>query len=154
MAKIMRKTTDRSIAFVRVDELLVVATGTRPITDVSWQEYLDLAATEVQSNGAFTGLLLWWPVNAPSSAQRSMLVEKYAEKLALNQQRRAAVVAESMLIRGAMTAIAWFSKAGTVVKPFSPKDPKVVIDWLAEDLKFDRPAAEEARVLCIAECSE
>ena len=152
MAKSVQTTTDGNIAMVRVSELWVVASGSRPITDRAWQEYLEIAGESVKAEGPFHGLLLWWPLNAPTSAQRNMLVEKYADTVRLDQQRRAAVVAESLIIRGAMTAIGWFSKGGTIVKPFSPADPKAPLDWLAEDCKFDRAEAEDARLRSIAAC--
>lgn len=154
MAMSAQTTKDGNIAWIRVNELLVVASGNRPITDSAWQEYLEQTSVSVQTDGPFKGLLLWWPLNAPSSGQRSMLVEKYAEKIRLDMQRRAAVVAESLLIRGAMTAIGWFSKGETVVKPFSPADPKLVFDWLAEEVKFDPQEAEEARLRAIAACTK
>lgn len=154
MGKSLHTTKDRNIAMVRVDELWVVASGSRPITDAAWEEYLTIAGESIKAEGPFHGLLLWWPLNAPTAGQRNMLVEKYAETVRLDQQRRAAVVAESLIIRGAMTAIGWFSKGGTIVKPFSPADPKVPLDWLAEDCKFDRQEAEDARVRAIAACAK
>ena len=78
----------------------------KPITDASWEEYLTIAGESIKDEGPFHGLLLWWPQAAPTAAQRNMLVEKYADTVRLDQQRRAAVVAESLIIRGAMTAIA------------------------------------------------
>lgn len=154
MAKSAQMTKDGNIALERVNELLVAASGNRPITDAAWQEYLDLASDSVRTDGPFKGLMLWWPVNAPSSGQRNMLVEKYAEKIRLDMQKRAAVVADSLLIRGAMTAIGWFSKGGTVVKPFSPTDPRIAFDWLAEEVKFDRQEAEATRLRVIAACTK
>jgi len=68
------------------------------------------------------------------------LTEEYAQAVRLDAQRRVALVSDSALVRGAITAINWFTKKHVVA--FAPKDVSRALDWLAEDIRFDRKEAD------------
>jgi hypothetical protein len=135
-------TRDGNMASVRTGKLWLAATGRRPIDDDTWRQYLGQAAASVKSEGPFYGVLFWTPKHGPSASQRRMLTHEFAEAIALDAQRRVALISNSALVRGTITAIAWFTRDDVVT--FSPNEAKRALDWLAEDITFDRAQAQHA----------
>lgn len=137
-------TTDRTIAAARTGQLWLSATGTRGITDAMWREYLALATTSVATHGPFVGLFLYYPTSAPSSAQRRMLAEEYGTRVGLSAQKRVAVISDSAISRGAMTAISWLTSGSVALRAFPPSNDEMsqALDWLGEVCDFDRQRAE------------
>lgn len=137
-------TKDKNIAIARTGELWLTAVGNERITDVSWQEYLEMAKASVAKHGPFTGLYLLYPKNGPSTAQRSMLTADYGQAVRIDMQRRVALITSSAVTRGAITAIGWFTKGATSVRAFSPSAPdrNKALDWLGEEIRFDRGTAD------------
>jgi hypothetical protein len=138
----MYVTRDGNLASARVDKLWLAASGARAISDESWRDYLGHASTSVKSDGPYFGVLFWAPQNGPSAAQRKLLTEEFAQAIRIDLQRRVALISDSPLVRGAITAITWFTRSN--VGAFAPKDAKKALDWLGEDIPFDRIAAQRA----------
>ncbi len=141
MAGKMTVIRDGSLACARVGELWILASGSRPIRDEGWTEYLEAAAQSVESDGPFTGLLIWTPIYGPSAPQRRQLTDDYGKRVRLDLQRRIVVISESTIARGAMTAISWFT-SGAKFECYAAKDRDRAITWLALDIPFDRKEAE------------
>lgn len=146
------------IGCVRVDELLIVATGDRPIDDDSWDANCRFAATLVRRHGPHRGVLSWAPEYGPSTIQRRHLMQQYAEALAIAEQRRFALLTGSILMRGIVTAIGWLGEGKLKTRIFSADEVletragrQSALDWLAEEVRFDRHTAAEAlQELCAA----
>ena len=137
-------TKDGNMAVARCGELWLAATGDERIADETWREYLELAKASVASHGPFTGLYLLFPRNAPSTSQRNMLTNEYGRAVRIDQQRRVAVISDSAITRGAMTAISWLTSGKIALRAFSPSagDRRRALDWLGEEIAFDRVIAD------------
>ena len=127
----------------RVGDLWITVHPDHAITDAEWREHLDVSVTEVQRNGPYPGILVWAPKQGPSAHQRRIMTEEYGKKLSLDKQRACAVITDSALVRGIVTALTWFG-AGTAMNAFSPPDVSKAFDWLALHIEFDRKRAEDA----------
>jgi hypothetical protein len=138
----MEVTRDGNMASARVGKLWLAGAGQRAIADETWREYLGHAATSVKSDGPYHGVLFWAPKHGPSGPQRKMLTDEYSKAVRLDLQRRVALVSDSALVRGTITAINWFSRSNMVA--FAPHEGQRALDWLAEDIEFDRKQAERA----------
>jgi hypothetical protein len=138
----MLVTRDGNMASSRIGKLWLAASGDRPITDLTWREYLDQAAASVKSAGPFSGLLFWAPKHGPSGSQRRMLTREYAESVRLDAQRHVALVSDSALVRGTITAINWITRSNMLA--FAPQGSREALDWLAKGVPFDRKQAERA----------
>jgi hypothetical protein len=138
----MDVTRDGNMASARVGELWLVATGTAAIADDTWREYLEYSAASVTRDGPFYGILFWSPNHGPSTRQRKMLTEEFAHAVRLDDQRSAAVISASGFVRGTITAINWFTRKKMAA--FGPENLGRALDWLADDVAFDRVHAERA----------
>jgi hypothetical protein len=139
---IVQVTRNGNMASARVGKLWLAATGLHAIDDDTWRQYLGQAAASVKSEGPFHGVLLWTPKHGPSASQRWMLTHEFAQAIALDAQRRVALISSSALVRGTITAIAWFTRNDVVT--FAPNEAERALDWLAEDIMFDRMQARYA----------
>lgn len=140
----MVRTRRGSVGSARVGELWIFVMPDRPVDDALWREHLENCAAEVRRNGPYAGVLGWAAKNGPSAAQRRIMTVEYADRLRLDKQRRFALITESALVRGIMTALGWVSP-GTKMNAFAPSDVDRAFDWIAEDgIVFDRKQAEEA----------
>jgi hypothetical protein len=126
------------LAATRVGELQLVAQGQRAITDGEWRQNLDFIAECHRLYGPAKAAVVWSPKHSPTAKQRKMLVEDYSEFLA--QQKKLAVVTESIIARGAATAVGWLTTIKT--RGFAPRECEEVFRWLADVCRFD---LEEAR---------
>lgn len=135
-------TRDGGLASVRIGRLWLAASGARAIADDAWREYLECSAASVKIDGPFHGVLFWAPTHGPSAAQRKMLTHEFAESIRLDEQRRVALISDSALVRGTLTAINWFARKNTVA--FAPGEVRRAFDWLAEEIAFDRALAQRA----------
>ncbi len=138
----MQVTRDGNMASARIGRLWLAATGLHAIEDDTWRQYLGQAAASVKSDGPFHGVLLWTPRHGPSASQRRMLTHEFARAIALDAQRRVALISNSALVRGTITAIAWFTRNDVVT--FAPNEADRALDWLAEDITFNRTQAQRA----------
>jgi hypothetical protein len=138
----MEVTSDRNMACARVGKLWLVATGSHPIEDDTWRQYLGYSAETVTNRGPFHGVLFWSLKQGPSTRQRTMLTNEFAQAVRLDLQRRVALISNSALVRGTITAINWLARKK--VAAFAPREIGRALDWLAEDVAFDRAEAQTA----------
>jgi hypothetical protein len=143
----MLVTSDNTMASSRVGQLLLAAAGERSITDLGWREYLEFSASSVKNDGPFSGVLFWAPTQGPTGSQRKMLTEEYAEAVRIDAQRCVALISDSTMVRGALTAINWFAKKN--MRAFARTDIQQALDWMADEIEFDRQEAEQALGLII-----
>ncbi len=139
----MRMTRRGEVAATRVGDLWIYVGPDRPLDDATWREYLELCAEEVRTNGPYPGIMVWAPRHGPSAHQRRIMTVEYADRLRLDQQKRFALITESVLVRGIMTALSWVA-AGTKMNAFAPAEVGRAFDWLGEEIRFDRERADDA----------
>lgn len=139
----MSRSLREEVSARRVGDLWISVHPDHVIDDATWREHLEASVEEVSRNGPYPGILVWAPKHGPSASQRRMMTEEYAKRLCLDQQRCCAVITESQLVRGIMTALSWFG-SDTAMKAFAPADIAKAFDWLALHISFDRMDAEDA----------
>jgi hypothetical protein len=133
---------DRNVVCARAGSLWIIATGSDPIADEAWRQYLEHMAASVAKHGPLHGILTWAPKHGPSTKQRKMLTGEFADAVQLSARRRMAVVSDSTVVRGTLIAINWV--AGKKLLAFGLQEVDLAFDWLAEDAEFDRAEAEQA----------
>lgn len=133
-----------TVCAVQVGQLVLNVTGPKPIAAQDWSSYVasiaTLAPAWLANNDLVPVVLTYSPFEAPNAAQRAELAAK-PHGPAMDLVKRVAFCTESTMVRGAMTAIGWLSRASTSVKPFRTVDKDKALDWLAEIAKFDRAQA-------------
>jgi hypothetical protein len=134
------RTQGVDIAVARVGELWIHVSPGHPVDDATWREYLDVSTNEVKTNGPYAGMLVWAATHGPTTRQRRIMTEEYGEALHLHQQRRLAIITGSPIVRGIMTAMSWAAKR-TKMRAFAPSHAEGALEWLAEDIAFDRDEA-------------
>ena len=109
----------RRMKWELVDKVLVLVQGEGVASDVEWNAFLD----DYDKQSTLLQSMLWHlPSIGPSSAQRRRLSEIHARHpLAI------AVLTNSQLARGAVTALSWL---GVTVKTFDPAQEEAALTHL------------------------
>ena len=111
-------------------------------TDADWNAYIEcwrktIGPSLSASKGCF---LIFAPVDGPNAAQRSRLSADPLVAPHMKQTARLALLTESMMIRGAVTAMNWVSGAGATNKTFAPAQLDAALAWLGQAKPLDVPA--------------
>jgi hypothetical protein len=133
-------TTDGNQSMVRTGEVAVAATGLRPISDASCDEFIAYNYDLLARSQRITAVLQYSPVQSPTAEQR----RRFATLDAKMPFTRVAICTDSMLVRGAVLAIAWLVKTPTETRAFGTSQTDAALRWLAERSPFDM---DEARML-------
>jgi len=147
--KIMMKgfvceTAGREACYVRVG-LLFLGVQRATLSDAQTRSLLDGIAANVDRMGPGKGLLMFAPDAAPTSEQRRMIVEEYGERTGIKNFRRVALLTNSAIGRGVLTALSWLtSGTRTRTRAWKPKEWHAALSWLREDVDFDVNAAVTA----------
>jgi hypothetical protein len=117
------------MASALVDDLVINVNANKgAIGDDTWDGYVAWCAhlSELPYVCTFA------PWSSPSAPQRRKLS---ASPIALRMKdtRRLALLSESVMVRGAVTAMTWLTASTVQVKPFKPKDLARSIHWLKAD---------------------
>lgn len=138
------------LSMIRTGDLLIAAVNRKPITASVWDEYLNTLATLARNEGAATGGLQYTPDHGPNAAQRKALSLR-EDELGMDKLRRMAIVSDSVVVRGAVTAISWMikSSAQTKISSFKPTDYSEAFRWLHEQVAFDENEAHTAFQLAL-----
>jgi len=126
---------DGNVACARVGRLWIGASGPRAIADNAWREYLQRFAAAVKADGPVHGVLFWALTQGPSPRQRMMLTHEFADVIRIDAHRRIAVVSDSALVRGTITAINWFVRKNLMA--FPPREVPRALEWLSAEVTFD-----------------
>jgi hypothetical protein len=121
---------------------------TGPCTEETWDQYLEMVKRMLDSWQPATLLCLAHRADAPNPLQRKKMADFInRNRIELRRLDRFALVVDSVLHRGAITAINWL-----VGKPFDERvfnSPLAAIKWLAEPhAELDR---EEIRTAIVAQ---
>jgi hypothetical protein len=137
-------TADGNLATARVGDLAMVSTGDRPISDEAWREHLEQLGSWVKRHGPAVAILCYVPKHGPSVEQRRVLAEDYGQHIRIDCYRRNALLSESVIVRGILTAIGWLTSGNMKVKTWPPKQVENALTWLAEEARFDRQEVLDA----------
>jgi hypothetical protein len=111
-----------SLTFGRVGNCLILVHPEKPPTDAEWDSYL---AFLEENRGDRVRLLVSTQGGGPSAQQRTRLrtvIDRYPGK-----KLTTAILTESMVARGMVTAISWFMPG---LQAFSPNQMPSALDYL------------------------
>jgi hypothetical protein len=128
----------RTLQYDRLHRCVVFVCGDAPIDDKEWDAYLGFVASRMKPGLQHRSLVL--AKGSLTSLQRKKLAEVVAP---VQATLKSAVVTESALVRGIVTALAWFSR--DVFRIFAPSD----LDRALEFLDLRGTQAREIRELSI-----
>jgi len=111
--------SDDTLTFEEVSGYFVVAQGQRPATATQWAE---LCGALARARQQVRGLLVYSAGGAPDVHQRSELA-----RIHQRSPFRVAVLSDSAVVRGAITALRWLD---VEAKSFPPNDGDLALDWL------------------------
>lgn len=132
-------TQHKELAVTIRDRAVIIVTGERQLSDADWSEFCEACATLVERVGACDLVFNYSPLVGPNLQQRSQMLTGYRKRLELGQLKAAVVVSDSMLTRGAMTAMGWLLP-GLTVRAFQSYALREAAAWA-------RPNPEAAAVL-------
>ena len=127
----------------QVKDLAVNLCAAKTLSDDDWREYLygSLAVAHELGHGPCLSLIAFTGAH-PNAGQRR-LSAKFMQDEKVRTIERVAILTESELLRGAMTAFGWLMPK-IKYRAFSPRDPAAACAWLLEMGQFDEAAALEA----------
>lgn len=118
--------------------------------DANWQAYVawwrdELGPTLSERRGCF---LVFAPTNGPTPKQRAALSGDPQIAHYMKAVKKLALVTDSSVIRGAVTAMNWLSGAGRTHRTFRVRDLRLALQWLGDDVVDDREAMQNLVRLC------
>lgn len=145
--------TPSKIAFDQLDSAYVLVIGQANPRDAEWAEWVEFVTVN-STPGMKPRIVVVTEGGAPSAAQRAALSDVTE---AYKSEVKVAVLTESTMARGALTALSWF--AANVYRPFAPADIDKALHYLdltakAAEIKskirllqrkLDLPVLKEAR---------
>jgi hypothetical protein len=121
-----------------MDELIISAMPKSGwVTDETWMRYVDFCADLVAKHGPFHAWLIIVFQHGPSAKQRKYMSVDSRDKLRLTEVWRSAMVTDSSLLRGMLTAAGWLTRTEMQTMGVSPKNVETAITWMREKAKFD-----------------
>ena len=131
------------IYFVGCGELIMVHYAADTISDDEFELYCDRLLTYIDADGPKPVALLFG--DYPPNANQRRLIKERMEKKAQMQAKRVALVSESALVRGALTAIGWLlNNPDNSMRAFAGRDIDGALSWLAKEAIFDQAKAKQA----------
>jgi hypothetical protein len=128
------KTRRGAFAEARCGDLLISASA-RAFDDAEWREHCDNMRTLNNLSTPCYSAIILAIVAGPNSAQRQILAEEYRDVTI----RRMALLTESIVARGGLTAIGWL--LSVKVKAYAPREHGKALDWLRQEATFDTSEA-------------
>jgi hypothetical protein len=132
-------TSGKTFANARVDELIVSSAGAT-ITDREWREHCEQLRTLARLGTPARAMVIFGVGNGPDARQRQVLADDYKDVGLL----KVALLTDSTLARGALTAIGWLMNAAPKAYGHSELDP--ALTWLATFAKFNAAQARSTLV--------
>jgi hypothetical protein len=127
----------------QIDSLAMSLCVAKVMTDDQWDEYVLGGYEMTRKHGSFPKVSMAAFTDAfPSAYQRGRLAA-HLKKHGIPPMVRVAVLTDSALIRGAMTAFGWIMPR-TTMRAFEVLDISGCLNWLHEGAKFDQVKAANA----------
>jgi hypothetical protein len=121
----------RTVAYGNLDELMVYVWADHPVADDVYQDYLLGHIAYIEECGPITAQLIVSPSFAPNLRQRGMMKDN-EEALRFETVRAIALVTDSTVARGVLTAMAWtFPHKKRALKAFGMTELGPAGTWLA-----------------------
>ncbi len=127
---------DGKHAYSRVGDFTANVCIADHITLEGWQRYLDgTYALSTQAGSQPTVSVAWFTEQAPDANIRKASAD-FIRARNIPDFKRIALLTESSIARGAMTAFGWLMRK-SLLRPFKPSEYREAIDWLREGATFD-----------------
>jgi hypothetical protein len=124
----------------QIDSLAMSLCVAKVITDEQWDEYIMAGYQLAQKHGLSPKVSMAAFTDAfPSAYQRGRLAA-HLKKQGVPPLERVAVLTDSALIRGAMTAFGWIMP-NTSLRAFEVLDTRGCLKWLHDQAPFDEVKA-------------
>ena len=129
--------------FRQLNELSITVCIPRTITDEDWNAYLEGTLAIAKGFGLAANVSLLCCVKAYPNARQRQMASDFMKQHYIREMERVAVITESVVVRGAMTAFSWIMpKVG--VSAFDTTETRAALRWLREVGTFDESRALEA----------
>jgi hypothetical protein len=127
----------------QIGDLAVNLCGAKTLSDEDWREYLrgSLDVAHELGRGPNVSLIAFAGAH-PNAGQRRISAD-FMKKERVRPIERVAILTDSELLRGAMTAFGWLVP-NLKYRPFKPSDSAGALAWLREVGQFDEKTALEA----------
>ena len=129
--------------FRQMNELTVTVSVAKVITDEDWTAYLDGTLAIAKGFGLAANVSVICCMNAFPNARQRQMASDFMKRHYLREMDRVAVITESVVIRGAMTAFSWIMPK-VRVRAFDTNEVRDALRWLREVGSFDESLAVES----------
>jgi len=129
--------------FRQLNEVTVTVSTAKTITDEDWTAYLEGTLGIAKKFGVAANVSLLCCVHAFPNARQRQMASDFMITHYIREMERVAVVTESMVIRGAMTAFSWIMPK-VRVRAFDTNEVRDAFSWLREVGSFDPALALES----------
>jgi len=127
----------------QLSELTVTVSIAKTISDQDWTAYLEGTLAIAKGFGLAANVSLLCCVNAYPNARQRQVASDFMKSHYLREMERVAVITESVVVRGAMTAFSWIMPKISV-RAFDTTQSRDAFHWLREKGSFDESVALEA----------
>jgi len=138
-------TQKRHVAYCRVGQLQLVALANRHDIDSSdLAEFITAASADFRANGPVRAFFTHSATARLTPVQRRMLSDAIISLGMLGRELRAnALISDSMIVRGMLTAMNWMIDSRVKVEAFSSNRIADAFTWVQGYCAFDRGEAEK-----------
>jgi hypothetical protein len=126
--------------FRQLNELTLTVSIAKTITDEDWTAYLEGTLAIAKGFGLAANVSLLCCVHAYPDARQRQMASDFMNRHYLRAMERVAVITESVVIRGAMTAFSWIMPT-VRVSAFDTNETRDAFRWLREVGTFDETQA-------------
>jgi hypothetical protein len=138
------------LAAGRVSDLLIVAAPGSGWPDDEWRDHMEQTAELRARLGSQRVVLTYSPDGAPSARQRR-IVNDYRERIGVADVRAQAVISQSALVRGAVTAMTWLMRPPYEMRSYPVSQLNAAFAMLRPHGEFDVTRATELLVSMLVE---
>ena len=129
--------------FRQLDQLTINISIAESIEDDDWGTFMEDTLALSRKLGIATRVSLLWCVRAYPNARQRMAASAFLVRHRLEKMGRLAVLTDSTVMRGAMTAASWIMPK-LQMSAFSSVDVAAAFHWLHEVGSFDEARAMSA----------
>ncbi len=108
--------------------MLICVTGSRQPTTEAAEGYAAWTVNTARKDGKLSATLLFLPLKAFGAKERNIYTDR--TKPCFDVRSTIALVTESAMVRGAITAMAWFYRSQQPLRAFRPEDYRDALKWL------------------------
>ncbi len=123
-----------------------------PLDNLETQGLMEGLVANVKLDGPGKVLMIYAPDAGPTAEQRRIIVDEYGDRTGIKSFSRVALLSNSVMVRGVLTALGWLLGGKSRTRAWKPSDWKKCLEWLREDATFDLLAAEAVFKDALAHC--